>query len=52
MNSGGNPPSYIYRLLSENYDPDDYDLDTDDKDSVVAKSIAKMDNLQFEKLAI
>lgn len=25
-NQGGHPPSYIYRLLSENYDPRDYRL--------------------------
>lgn len=27
-NAGGHPPSYIYRLLSENYDEEDYHLGT------------------------
>jgi len=29
FNSGGNSPSYVYRLLSELYHPDDYDLSED-----------------------
>lgn len=27
-NVGGHAPSYIYRLLNENYDPEDYRLET------------------------
>lgn len=37
MCRGGHPPSYIYRLLSENYDPDDTRLASNACDATFAQ---------------
>lgn len=43
-NLGGHPPSYVYRLLGENYHTEDYRLDETENETPLSPNVSRVES--------